>query len=233
MTSSPLFSLAQSSFFLMSTALGLACGGGSEMPATSSDATVEELDAAVTSDRGTVRLFDATLHVIEAGVRDSSIDVTDCLPGRYVGKYTCEGSAFPEGPLEFVLAINEKPPGPGCFEFCETLVVKEGTGTLRGDWTVVAFEGNLQGGLDCKTGVFKASVINGVWGLPPAAPGGHVVPLDTFEATITANYGKPSGSPERIDGRWSIKAGVAAEGCTGDVRLQLEAGDAGTSTAAP
>ncbi|MFT3928483.1 MAG: hypothetical protein QM778_38495 [Myxococcales bacterium] len=158
---------------------------------------------------------DANFPVTDASVRDASVTLADCEPGTYTGKYTCENqsSAFPEGPLSFELVVNEtRVDDTGCVEFCQDLVIKQGTGKLKGTWgELVSFDGQLEGGLDCQSGKFQARVVDGVWG-PLGLPAGH------FDANLEAAYA--AGPPAAIMGNWQIKPDeTLGDPCTGTIAL--------------
>jgi hypothetical protein len=164
----------------------------------------------------TVELFDAIIPLIDATPHEGTVTVDDCEPGTYVGKYTCRSatSVFPEGALQFELVINDtKVEDDGCVEFCSDLVIKAGTGTLTGLWAgVVDFNGQLEGGLDCGSGKFAASVTDGVWG-----PWG--LPAGKFAAALNASYAK--GPPAAISGTWEVKPEGTLDGaCSGEFNLE-------------
>lgn len=198
-----------------SVSMLLACTG--ENIEAMRDAAASAADAGPND--AAVVLFDASFVPIDASVGDATVQLTGCEPGLYRGTYSCEGGLLPDGPLEFLLEVDERVlDGGSCQEFCTDLVIKEGTGTLRGVWAVAGFEGQLQGGLDCQTGKFEARVMRGVWGLPPADPDGSVLAVDTFEATLQGSY--DAQKPERITGSWHIKPNLSLDGCSGEISLQ-------------
>lgn len=203
---------------LVALALSLAACSDTRDEASPQDSSTALPDAGPAD--ASLDLFDGAVFT-DAQAADATVQLKGCEPGRYVGIYTCEGSVLPEGPLEFLLEVNERlDPGAVCTELCPNLIIKEGSGKLRGVWTLAGFEGQLQGGLECETGKFEAKVVDGVWGLPPSEPDGSVLAVDKFQATLRGTY--TAGKPERIEGTWDIKPDIAVSGCTGTIKLQHE-----------
>ncbi len=159
----------------------------------------------------------------------------DCDPGTYVGTYNCmlevngTPSPFPlTGPVQFALEIDETTVAkcdPGD-EFCSDLVIAEGSGTLFGFATFVGFETQLEGGLDCKTGEFRASGPDGIWGPPvaknPNDPMSELTiaqpPSGTFSGTLAGQH--VGGSPQKIEGEWDLLETAFGYRCKGPFTVE-------------
>jgi hypothetical protein len=160
----------------------------------------------------------------------------NCKGGQYVGRYDCSLDVLGipstlDGDVSFVLEIDETVvPGECDAEFCPDLVIAEGSGTLfgiAGD-TGWAFEGELDGGLDCQTGEFRATAANGVFGLAgpsdpsdPDALGTVLDPaLGAFDGMFTGMHA--AGPPERIAGDWDLAEVADFARCTGPFMVELQ-----------
>jgi hypothetical protein len=160
----------------------------------------------------------------------------NCKGGQYLGTYHCSLDVIGipstlDGDVSFVLEIDETVvPGECDVEFCPDLVIAEGSGTLfgiAGD-TGWAFEGELDGGLDCQTGEFRAAAANGIFGLAgptdPANPDelGTVLdpPLGAFDGMFSGMHG--AGPPERITGDWDLAEVADFARCTGPFMVELQ-----------
>ncbi len=161
---------------------------------------------------------------------------SSCKSGQYLGTYTCnlEVIGIPavlDGDVSFLLEIDETVvPGDCDAEFCPDLVIAEGTGTLfglAGD-TGWGFEGKLEGGLDCRTGQFRATAPDGVYGFAgstdPNDPDAlwTVVdpPLGEFDGTLSGMHG--GGPPEGIRGDWDLVDAAELARCTGPFMVELQ-----------
>jgi hypothetical protein len=162
---------------------------------------------------------------------------TTCKGGQYRGRYTCDLEvigipASLDGDVSFLLEIDETViPGEGdCQEFCPDLVIAEGSGTLfgiAGD-TGWAFEAELDGGLDCQTGEFRATAPNGIYGLggsddandPNAVTTVLDPALGAFNGMLSGMLG--SGPPERIAGDWDLADAADFARCTGPFMVELQ-----------
>lgn len=160
-----------------------------------------------------------------------------CSPGVYRGTYNCEltNNGMPAGPLEgavqFDLAIDEATIEDDCppdQEFCFDLVIPEGSGTLFGFvGLIVGFETQLEGGLDCRTGEFRASAVDGVWGLPvssdPSDPNAPATiadpPSGTFDGTLEGTHN--GAQPEKIEGSWDLTEMTYNYNCNGPFTVEL------------
>jgi hypothetical protein len=109
-------------------------------------------------------------------------------------------------------------------------VIAAGTGTLfgaAGD-TGWAFQGKLDGGLDCESGQFRASVPDGVYGLAgtsdPNDPNALITvadpPLGEFDGMLSGTH--TNGSPERIAGDWDLVDIAELARCTGPFMVELQ-----------
>lgn len=160
---------------------------------------------------------------------------SSCKSGQYRGTYSCDLEVFGipstlEGNVSFVLEIDETVmPGECQAEFCPDLVIAAGTGTLfgaAGD-TGWAFQGKLDGGLDCESGEFRASIPDGVYGLAglsdPNDPSSVVIvadpPLGNFDGMLSGMHA--NGSPERIAGDWDLADAADFARCTGPFMVEL------------
>lgn len=160
-----------------------------------------------------------------------------CKGGQYRGRYSCDLEVFGipsslEGEVSFLLEIDETrvPGSPNCQEFCPDLVIAEGSGTLfgvAGD-TGWAFEGKLDGGLDCQTGEFRATAPNGIYGLAGSDdandPNAITTVLDpalgNFDGSLSGTHA--SGPPERIAGNWDLADAADLARCTGPFTVELQ-----------
>lgn len=172
---------------------------------------------------------------MDAGVvqiKDDSKQLENCDPGIYEGTFECDyammsggfGDAFPihvEGPVGFDLQVAETAVDPNCQEFCFDLVIKEGSGKLFGLAGLMAFEAQLEGGLDCSTGEFQATVKNGSYGgfapVDPNDPNGPLMvtqpPFGTFEGTMA---GLHNGAVDQtIAGNWALMPVEITGSCDG------------------
>jgi hypothetical protein len=125
--------------------------------------------------------------------------------GLYAGTFYCPPDA--DGGI---LALPSADGGLITGDFWVNLAIDPSnanqTGTLYGKWVVlgvIAFQASLQGTLDCSTGEFSASWVNGVWGLPGPVPADASAPLSVIAAgmpsgDLTASV--VSGSPRTIAG---------------------------------
>jgi hypothetical protein len=159
----------------------------------------------------------------------------NCEGGRYVGRYNCSLDVIGipstlDGDVSFVLEIDETIVPGQCDEFCPDLVIAEGSGTLfgvAGD-TGWAFQGELDGGLNCQTGEFRATAANGIFGLAgstdPSKPDELTTvldpPLGAFDGTFSGMHG--AGPPERITGNWDLAEVADFARCTGPFMVQLQ-----------
>jgi len=160
-----------------------------------------------------------------------------CGPGVYRGTYTCDlkdGTGAVVGALagdvQFDLAIDETAMQVECTaddEFCFDLVIPEGSGTLFGFvLLLLGFETELEGGLDCRTGEFRATAIDGVWGFPvssdpndPNAPATVAdPPSGTFDGTLAGTH--PGTEPQMIEGTWDLTEIENGYNCNGPFTVE-------------
>ena len=157
-----------------------------------------------------------------------------CSPGLYLGTYDCDvdvlGVPLPlSGDVSFNLSINETAVPSDCEEFCPDLVISENSGTLFGFAGAIAFETQLQGALDCKTGEFKAQGIGGKYGNgistdandPDALWTVEDPPYGTFEGMLAGMH-RP-GPPELIEGNWDLADTASGTACHGPFKVVLQA----------
>lgn len=169
-----------------------------------------DFDSAPVTDGGMVDL---------GALQDMREPMPDCDPGVYKGTYKCtlEMNGMMSLPLagdvSFNLAIDETktkdcPPDE---EFCQDLVIAKGSGKLLGFALLfIGFETSLEGGLDCKTGEFRAKALDGIWGLPVSSnPSDPMAPLTiskppsgTFDGSMMGVH--LGGTPQKIEGMWSL-----------------------------
>ena len=140
-----------------------------------------------------------------------------CSPGDYEGEYSCDITLpgdlpfFVAGRVAFSLERDEttqRDCKPGA-EFCEDLVIARDSGALSAQAALVyAFSAKLDGGLDCKSGEFRASLVDGIWGLldgsvdPSAAPRVLDPPTGRFDGSLQGSHARSSG--ETISGTWML-----------------------------
>ncbi|HKP55122.1 MAG TPA: hypothetical protein VJV78_00295 [Polyangiales bacterium] len=158
-----------------------------------------------------------------------------CRGGRYAGKYSCALEVFGipaalDGEVSFLLEIGQTAAPSGCQEFCPDLVIAKGSGTLfglAGD-TGWGFEAELQGGLDCRTGEFRATAPKGIYGLagsndandPNALSTVLDPPLGDFNGMFSGMH--VGGTPERITGDWDLVDAAELARCSGPFMVQLQ-----------
>ncbi len=171
-----------------------------------------------------------------AGASGTGAPLANCDPGTYVGTYDCmlDQNGMPTFPLTgavaFELAIDETmtnmcQPGE---EFCQDLVIPEGSGTLFGFAGFIGFETHLQGGLDCRTGEFRATAVDGIWGIPVAKdPSDPMSPLTValppagmFDGTLMGTH--DGGTPQKIAGTWSLVETASMTRCPGPFRVERQ-----------
>jgi hypothetical protein len=158
----------------------------------------------------------------------------NCSGGVYLGTYNCTidiaGIRSPlEGDVSFALEIDQAvAPGQCDAEFCPDLVIAAGSGTLFGLAGLTGFEAELDGGLDCQTGEFRASAPNGIYGIPgsidPDDPDALWTvldpPLGTFMGSLTGMHA--SGPVERITGEWDLVEPAISTRCAGPFMVELQ-----------
>lgn len=160
-----------------------------------------------------------------------------CSPGVYRGTYACDltsdgmAAGVLEGFVQFDLAIDEATTSQECppdQEFCFDLVIPEGSGTLFGFvGFLIGFETQLEGGLDCRNGIFMASAVDGVWGLPvssdPSDPNAPATvadpPSGTFDGTLAGVHN--GVQPEKIEGSWDLTEPTYNYNCNGPFTVEL------------
>jgi hypothetical protein len=114
----------------------------------------------------------------------------ECVAGVYVGAFTCEMKwdtlpvGYVTGPVSFTL--EQSPSG-------EFLVIEDGTLTGQTDFGII-FTSHLTGSLDCSADSFRATVLDGVYGVPPLMIG-------TFAGTLEAPLDRSS---QTLAGTWSL-----------------------------
>jgi hypothetical protein len=133
----------------------------------------------------------------------------DCLPGRYMGTFSCEYyfMATDPAPLAVVtgpvaITLEESQDG----EFLEITDGKlEGVAQL-----IFGFRAELQGRLECATKRLDATAVNGQYGFGDPA----VLPLGTFQGALGGLLDPVAGM---LDGDWdlSVAAGGAGGFCKG------------------
>ncbi len=158
---------------------------------------------------------------------------TNCEPGLYLGTYNCDidmgtGPVPLAGDVSFNLEVNTSGTEQAdCDEFCADLVIAEGTGVLYGVLGFLGFEAQLSGGLDCQTGEFRASAPGGIYGMavssdpndPNALWTVAEPPFGTFGGDMQGTY--DTGSPQAIDGSWSLADDFSGVACTGPFEVTL------------
>lgn len=146
--------------------------------ASRADARATRLDAATFVDAGSV---DAQRAYPDRGPRPDVPDTPACQAGRYVGtfngdyrsqlitgipiKVAATGTLDGQPGLEFELVAREEPCGPN-EEFCADFAIEGGKIRGNADWglgalAAVPFEIDLEGELDCDTGVLRGRLENG------------------------------------------------------------------------
>ena len=125
--------------------------------------------------------------------------------GLYAGTFYC-----PPGPDGGIVGLPGPDGGLITGDFWVDLAIDPSsavqTGTLYGKWVVlgvIEFQASLKGTLDCSTGEFSASWVDGVWGIPGPVPVDSGAPLSVIAAgmptgDLTASV--VSGSPGTITG---------------------------------
>lgn len=69
------------------------------------------------------------------------------------------------GPITFELVPGMQTGPKTCEEFCPDLVLTSEGGQFYAAWVGFVGKAGLTGGLDCRTGEFRAEMVNGVYGL--------------------------------------------------------------------
>ncbi|HMJ14745.1 MAG TPA: hypothetical protein VK524_25210 [Polyangiaceae bacterium] len=159
----------------------------------------------------------------------------ECSPGLYLGTYECEvdllGVPLPlAGDVSFNLSIDETSVSEDCdLEFCPDLVISKNSGTLFGLAGAIAFEAQLEGALDCKTGEFKAAGIGGKYGNgistdandPDALWTVEDPPFGMFDGTLSGMH--RTGPPELIEGNWDLlDTTLSGASCNGPFKVVLQ-----------
>ena len=160
-----------------------------------------------------------------------------CDPGAYVGNYEChlvfqQGEKTEtkiEGTVAFDLELNQSTTQGKCKpgqEFCDDLVITEGSGKLFGFVLgLIGFETGLKGGLNCSTGEFHAEAVGGVYGIPwpnPDDPEGKLkvtIELGTFDGSLNGRHG--GKVPQTIAGEWNLGEPSLDIYCPGPFSVQL------------
>ncbi|MGD8863156.1 MAG: hypothetical protein PVI30_24290 [Myxococcales bacterium] len=168
-----------------------------------------------------------------AAPRPTTSSVEDCTGGLYLGTYDCDltylGTQMQlAGDVSFALEIDETVQAGECdAEFCPDLVIAEGSGTLFGLAFGWGFEAQLEGGLDCSTGQFRASAPDGVYGSAgssdptnPDALWTVILPLGTFTGTLDGEHN--GEAPEAIGGDWDLQVPGSDIRCTGPFTVELQ-----------
>ena len=160
-----------------------------------------------------------------------------CTPGFYLGTYDCEltilGLPVPlSGDVSFNLSINEMTVDQECppsEEFCPDLVISENGGTLYGIGAgFYGFETMLQGALDCTTGEFRATGIEGRWGNaistdpndPDALWTVEDPPQGMFDGVLMGMHNKSAN--ETISGTWDLTETAMDVTCAGPFTVTLQ-----------
>ena len=135
----------------------------------------------------------------------------DCRPGVYTGMYTID--LLGSGPIVFDLV-----PGPAnsgsvpCQEFCPELVLSSDGGGFTASW--LGFEGRakLNGGLDCRTGEFRAEMVDGQFGISadPSDPNAPLLLGGDLIGRFTGRFS--AGTEPGIAGDIACNAGLDIEG---------------------
>lgn len=132
-----------------------------------------------------------------------------CKAGHYVGTYSCNvtgpngfgadgGIQFPlTGPVDLRLAQSQSG---------EFLTVSGGT--LKSAAGILALDASLDGTLNCQSGAFGGTLLNGTLSIPPFPPGG------TFSGDLSATF--VSDGPKLV-GSWTLvgEGQYAGYSCTG------------------
>jgi hypothetical protein len=161
---------------------------------------------------------------------------SNCKGGEFRGRYTCDLQvvgvpATLDGDVSFVLEIDATHVHGDCDdEFCPDLVIAKGSGTLYGAAgdTGWAFQGKLDGGLDCQSGEFRATASNGIYGIAGSAntsdPNASMMVLDPALGEFNGKFSgmHSSGPPERITGDWDLVDAADLASCTGPFMVELQ-----------
>ena len=183
---------------------------------------------------------DEMAQAFDAGpAENSSAPAGDCSPGLYLGTYSCDITLFGllpvplAGDVSFNLSINETTVDRECDEadeFCSDLVISENGGTLFGfAGGYIGFETTLQGALDCSTGEFRATGVDGRWGNaistdpndPDALWTVEDPPMGMFDGELTGMHTK-SGTGETIAGNWDLMENTMDITCAGPFTVTLQ-----------
>lgn len=204
---------------------------GSQVPAQPRTPQLPQLTAGTSGDFGnaTQPSLAGSTAVAMPGPR------ANCRGGRYAGTYKCDLEVFGipaslEGEVSFLLESDQTAAPANCQEFCPDLVIAAGSGTLfglAGD-TGWAFEAKLDGGLDCRTGEFRASAPKGVYGFAgsddPSAPDRLSTVVDPalgeFDGKLSGTH--KSGPPEGIAGDWDLVDAAELARCSGPFTVELK-----------
>jgi hypothetical protein len=118
--------------------------------------------------------------------------VPGCGPGRYAGTYG-DGAVL-GGPLEFDLVVSTAKPAmtSRCEEFCPEIGIGSDGGEFSGSWLGIEGHAKVVGGLDCRTGEFRAQLLDGYYGSPPTIDGSFILMAATMsEAMFSLTLDKP------------------------------------------
>jgi len=182
---------------------------------------------------------DEMAQAFDAGPADNpSRPAGDCSPGLYLGTYSCDITLFGllpvplAGDVSFNLSINESTVDRMCDpadEFCSDLVISENGGTLFGlAFGFYGFETMLEGALDCTTGEFRASGVDGRWGTAistdPNDPNALLTvedpPMGTFDGSLMGMH--TTDTTESISGNWDLTDSINALNCAGPFTVTLQ-----------
>ena len=175
--------------------------------------------------------------VVDAGPIPSD---RSCKPGFYLGTYSCDVELFGlpvplMGDVSFNLSVNEDMVAGNCppsEEFCPDLVISENSGTLFGLANFIGFETQLDGALDCETGEFRATGVDGRYGNPvstdPNDPDALLTveepPLGMFDGMFMGTQ-KPgsAGASDSIEGLWNlVDITISGLSCEGPFQVELQ-----------
>jgi hypothetical protein len=130
----------------------------------------------------------------------------------YTGNY--DVGLLGSGPVQFVLVENDMPAPSGvpCSEFCSDLVTGTSGGDLSLSWYGFVGSAKLKGGLDCRTGEFRAELVDGEYALLPGDPdaSAQLLPPGELAGQLA---GKLQGqAPVAITGTLHVRAALESDG---------------------
>jgi hypothetical protein len=151
------------------------------------------------------------IPVVNPGASSAaSSGIRGCGPGHYAGSY--EADLLGSGPLAFSLVANAQKPALAapCEEFCPEIVIGADGGEFTASWLGIEGRAKVVGALDCRTGEFRAQLVDGYYGSDPHAPD----PIPFLSGDLSGMFqGKFKAAPEpSIEGTFTCKTSITSQG---------------------